>query len=425
MLFIYSELAIGGIQTFYVRMAKARHALGKKTKFLLVRERRFCDPQLLEEAMKYADVYFLDDIANVSAKNLKIIPSSCLLLTPLKRSAVEDVLDGVGHAHVSNAIYALFYMRMARIACKAAKYTIGVYHFREFVWDFEGRTPYFQRINKEVFSSEPRNRVFFNERVLSGYESHFHCSLHASSLFPLGVIPEGVGKILKHTERKCQQLLIVSIGRLVHFKSYNLWMIDVVAQLVGQGASVIYHIYGDGPLKHAMQEKINSLQMNEHIQLKGTLAYNEISSVLQSADLFVGSGTSIIDASALGVPSIIGIESEQEPMTYGYLCDVPGFSYNENDLYPKTKVMDIITDYLKANKEEVLSLSRRHIEKASIFTVEACERNFAAIDIQKTPVNELVKYTSLTLRLKYSITKFIIPRIYLVMGKNPAKLIYG
>lgn len=425
MLFIYSELAIGGIQTFYVRMAKARHALGKNTKFLLTRERKFSDPQLLAEAMKYADVYFLDEIASISEKNLRMIPGSCVLLIPLKKSSVEEVLDGVDHTHVSNAIYALLYMRMAKIACRAAKYTLGVYHSREFTWDFDGYTPYFQKINKEVFSSQPQNRVFFNERVLSEYESYFHCSYSSASLFPLGVIAENAEKNLKHKGKDCQQLLIVSIGRLVGFKCYNLWMIDVVAQLVNQGNSVTYHVYGDGPLKHEIQSKIDSLRLSEHIQLKGTLAYQEINNILQSADLFVGSGTSIIDASASGVPSIIGIESELEPVTYGYLFEVPGFSYNENNLYPKRKVIDVITSYLKSNKEEILSIRKRHIEKASIFTIEACERNFAAIDIQEVSADEVRKYTRFTFRLKYSITSFIVPRVYLLMGKNPAKLIYG
>lgn len=425
MLFIYSELAIGGIQTFYVRMAKARHALGKKTKFLLVRERRFSDEYLLEEAMKYADVFFLDEIASVSAQTLRWIPSSCLLLTPLRWAKVEEILNGVEHTHVSHAIYALLYMRMARVVGKAAKYTIGVYHFREFTWDFEGYTPYFQKINKNVFSSQAQNRIFFNETVLSGYESYFRCSFRKARLFPLGVIEETAEKYLERKEKRLRSVLIVSIGRLVSFKSYNLWMIDVIAKLIHQGASISYHIYGDGPLRQEMQSKIDSLQMGDYIQLKGVLAYQKMSSILQSADLFVGSGTSIIDASALGVPSIIGIEAEQEPVTYGYLCEVPGFSYNENNLYPKKKVIDVINSYLQSDTDDVVSLCKQHIEKASIFTTEACERNFAAISVKETPQKELVNYTGFIFRLIYSVNHFVVPRACILIGKDPGKLMYG
>ena len=48
--------------------------------------------------------------------------------------------------------------------------------------------------------------------------------------------------------------------------------------------------------------------------------------------VFVGSGTSIIESSALGIPSIIGIESNNDGETYGFFSNLRGYSYNEDNL---------------------------------------------------------------------------------------------
>jgi len=49
MLFIYGSLALGGIETFFVRMAKARAEIGMKTKILLLNNKERSNPELLDE----------------------------------------------------------------------------------------------------------------------------------------------------------------------------------------------------------------------------------------------------------------------------------------------------------------------------------------------------------------------------------------
>jgi 1,2-diacylglycerol 3-alpha-glucosyltransferase len=49
---------------------------------------------------------------------------------------------------------------------------------------------------------------------------------------------------------------------------------------------------------------------------------------MDDALAFVGSGTAIIEASACGVPSVVGIEDDQEGLTYGFLHQTAGFAYH-------------------------------------------------------------------------------------------------
>jgi len=56
MLFIYRVLPIGGIETFFVRMAKERARLGLTTSILLLSEPKDSNPELLAEMKKFYGV---------------------------------------------------------------------------------------------------------------------------------------------------------------------------------------------------------------------------------------------------------------------------------------------------------------------------------------------------------------------------------
>src|SRR5690606_32286165 len=106
----------------------------------------------------------------------------------------------------------------------------------------------------------------------------------AVNLFPLGVIEPK-----DHFERSIinndKKLLIGSVGRLVEFKSYNLWMLDVVGALKDGGVDVSYLVYGDGPLKNEMQRRIDELGISEQVSLKGTLDYSNFGDVVSGFDI--------------------------------------------------------------------------------------------------------------------------------------------
>lgn len=425
MLFIYSELAIGGIQTFFVRMAKARHAIGKKTKILIIQNRDASNPELLVEAMKYADVYFLEDIVAMPRLLVRFFPKSLLLMMPLKKERIDELLNGIDHAHVSNSVYGFFYLKMSKMLDVLAKLSLGVYHAREFLWDFDGYTPYYQKANKMLFMHNSKSQIFFNEKVLELYRDTTKKKLADVNLFPIGVVESRDVDTQPLTLKENPNLCIGSIGRLVSFKSYNLWMLDLVKELIDKGYKVTYIIYGSGPLEQEMRQKIEHLRIADHVEMRGVIGHQDIDGALEEFDLFVGSGTSIVEASAKGIPSIVGIESVNTPLTYGFLSDIPGFTYHEDGLYPKYQVMEIIEEFKKLNDEKMIELKRKHIQKAKLFSMKACVDNFSLVNPPAFETEDLDRYTGIVFRLRYSISNFIIPRVYLWLGRNPAKLIYG
>src|SRR5690606_21996600 len=298
MLFIHASLAMGGVETFYVRMAKERHRIGQNTKILLISPRSRSNPELLANAEKYADVYFLNEISLLPPWVARLIPYHLSLLIPLNKKRVLDVFDEVDFVHTSGSFGVFLAAKMLRMVSLKIPVTIGLYHSLEFSWG-RGELPYYERKNRELFFNviPKRNVIFFNDSMIDFYGKDFF----ETNLFPLGVIENRSNSAVR-TKTKMNELLIGSVGRLVEFKSYNLWMIDVVNELKKEGVNVCYQIYGDGPLKEDMQHRINELGVSEQVILKGTLNYSDFEKVVSSFDVFVGSGTAIVEAASLGVP---------------------------------------------------------------------------------------------------------------------------
>jgi 1,2-diacylglycerol 3-alpha-glucosyltransferase len=154
-------------------------------------------------------------------------------------------------------------------------------------------------------------------------------------------------------------------------------MIDVVENLIAAGINVSYDVYGDGPLKDQLIETVNNKNLTAFINYKGSINYSDIDGILEKYDLFIGSGTSLLQASANGVSSIIAIENESAPVTYGFFSTIPGIDYHEQRLpYPKVDITQLILDFNSMPDEEREALSIAHLKKVGSFGMPECTKNF-------------------------------------------------
>ncbi|MDU9029255.1 glycosyltransferase [Pseudomonas mediterranea] len=379
MLLVHGSLAMGGVETFYVRLAQERKKRGLVTRFLILSHEGKSNPALVASARASAEVYFLSDLVSLPALPAWSIVYHFSLLYPLRYSLLSRMLDGISCAHVSNGFCAHMVMRLASILKVDIPISIGLYHSMEFSW---GRTlkklPFFELKNREIFHhlQSTHGLVFFNEKMIERYSGITGKDFSNVNLFPLGV----VGRTLPaEPKRFSEGLDICSVGRLVRFKGYNLWMLDVVDALRKLGLPVSYSIYGDGPLDKTMSEKIKKMNLEDFVFLKGSLDYSDFSKVVSEFDVFVGSGTALVEAASLGVPSLIAIENTSEPSTYGFLSEIPGFSYNEDGLYPKKDILKLLVEFSLSSETEKRKLSVEQKRKSELFSISTCASNFGEI----------------------------------------------
>lgn len=405
MLFIHGSLGMGGVETFILRMAKQRAAQNKRTVIILLSSEHKSDSGLVKQVRKYATVLFLPDITSLPKSVARYFPFHLSLLLPIK-PGLAKLLSDVEHVHATAGMPAHFYVHIAKYLPVDVKFTIGVYHSLEFCWG--GKVlPYFERKNRALFfdKASKSSIIFFNESMRPLYETFSGQSFKDVNLFPLGVIEQaGEQPLQPPVARNNAVYKLVSVGRLVPFKTYNLHMIDVVASLKQQGVVVEYDIYGDGPLEAEMKTKIAEQGLQQQIRLKGILDYSRFSEVVSGYDIFIGSGTAIVQAAGLGVSAIIGIENAAKAETYGFFSDLEGFSYNEDGLYAKKSIVSVLESYSKLSAEDRASLSERHISKATEFSMAQCVSNFDGTPHRTLDVKSVLGRFPLLTKFMYSVS---------------------
>jgi len=214
----------------------------------------------------------------------------------------------------------------------------------------------------------PDNIVFFNEYTRIRYTQVFKKNYATSPLLPIGV---ALPKIDPGRARPMQYGRLVSVGNLVDFKTYNEHVIRTVSLLAADYPQLRYDIYGDGDQLALLNELIAELKLESVVKIHGRIPYSDFSSTVESAMGFIGSGTALLEAAALRVPSVTGIESIKTPQTYGFLSDVTGYSYNE--LIPGLKlvpIVDVIRKLLNSDSEENQRIGQQCAEKAAEFSIE-------------------------------------------------------
>lgn len=121
------------------------------------------------------------------------------------------------------------------------------------------------------------------------------------------IIFNPVNPIFYQVERNPQPGLIVTCGRLVQFKRHDL-LIDAFAEVHKQKPATELRIYGEGPLRAELQDRIERLGLADCAHLMG--ATNNVVGVLSTADLFVlssdyeGMPNALMEAMAAGVPCV-------------------------------------------------------------------------------------------------------------------------
>ncbi|MBJ6989014.1 glycosyltransferase family 4 protein [Devosia sp. MC521] len=336
---------MNGGTTFLTRICRRMHTLGKRPAVLVMFDDM--DQELHEELKKHATVFYLWKYVPSFGK---VLPSRLQTFGPIKwRKLLADLDQYSEHVHVMGVFGLMFAYRLFGKVVRTPTLSVGVYHQNEFLYDSKGRL--FPREAQRIFRDVPsRNIVFFNESTKENYERFFSKDYSEAAVVPIGI------DIQNHTpSARRKPFRIVSVGNLVDFKTYNEHVIRIVASLRVQFPDISYHIYGTGQTHDRLESLIRELDVSKQVQIKGLIPYAEFNDVVGEASVFVGSGTALLEAASLGIPALIGIESIAQPQTYGFLCDVPGLSYNEyideyNKLEMQMCIAQVLSDFNLANE---------------------------------------------------------------------------
>lgn len=388
-LFVYGSLERGGIETFLVRVSQRLSNAGVRVTVLLAS--RKSAPELRDELSLWAKIIYFEDLHVFKVKSLHDL-TLYQFFAPLSYNKVKNLLKDVDHIHFFEALSMLAACHLARL-CGGCKVTGGVYYQYEYsTWDM--RSSYF--VNTLAFTFRhvipAGNIIFFSETCRKFYEKKLQIDYSESSILPIGV---DLSRLVRRDPARARKGRVVSIGRIDPFKTYNFQFPYAVQALLAKGLQIEYHIYGDGKGREVLESQIREMGCEQQVHLHGSIEYARFSEILEDAWLFVGSGTAIIEAAGCGVPSLIGIESELSPQTYGFLHTMPGIDYQEADIGYKKHNFGDFCEYVNGmSVEEYAILCEQSASKAEEFSIERFIQGFLELDKRAGIVNPRTSSTS-------------------------------
>ena len=370
-LFVLGGLAIGGVETYIVRLAKKLVMSGFDVTLLILS--RNLDLKLSNEVEQYCTVVIHERTTFVKAS------SWINAFLPIRRiTALKSSYDIV---HVVDLL-SLGFVFLNKDVIKFNALSIGIYHSLELSW-WRDRSIYFRRRAIELYDRNVKLTLFPSETVAHIASRYVSINYDSLNILPLGV---DLSKYSICTPSQ-HSLKIVSVGRLVSFKTYNRHVISQLP-LIRQFRDFEYYIYGEGPERESLQSFAQTCGVADHVHFMGKVEYEELSSVLNGIFCFVGSGTSIIEASAAGVPSIVGIELINTPDTSGFFSEVVGFSYNEASATSiRETFFNIFKRLISVSEDSYNSLSLDHRNKAMQFDLDETAVNFVSFSNKKPDFN--------------------------------------
>jgi len=115
--------------------------------------------------------------------------------------------------------------------------------------------------------------------------------------------------------RKKDKFIVMYPGTINWHQGLDI-AVRAFAQIKNDTPEVEFHIYGDGPMRPAIQQLITDLNLQDRVFLKGTLTLDQIAVAMADADLGIvpkrndsfGGGafsTKILEFMALGVPVVV------------------------------------------------------------------------------------------------------------------------
>lgn len=349
---------IGGVETILTKLIPEFSSRGHKVKLLLLQNR--VDDELIKLIRDHCEIIFLKDLFPFGKKKIQ----------KLLGGEFDVVLHTIGRALITGT------WLFNRMGIKSSKHLILSLQTELFCPD---PIYYHNRLLLKLMRDDvPASSIIFgNQAALINHQKKLGIDLSESRIVKLFI---DTSQYVFSFKEMNSIFKIVSIGRIVEFKTYNFTMIDVIKKLLENGYQIEWHIYGDGEKLIDLKKEINANGLHLNIFLHGAIKYSNFQKVLQDADIFVGSGISLVEAAACGVPALSTIEYSKNPESYGFICDIQGQNLIEPGLdLPIYNIKDLIENYISASHEEKLSIATRCEEKTKEYAANGVVEQYIEI----------------------------------------------
>lgn len=394
LLIVNLHLDIGGVETLLVRLIPLLNKAGVDVTLVVLQNR--INQELLNALTPYCKVKYLGDAF------------------PFSQKSIQNFFSGsfdVAFFTISQALVIGSWL-LSKAGYNNTRTVLGAYQTEIFCAESEGWRYHRKIIHKLLRKTIPASSIIFGNTAGRDFHSkNLDVNLDDSPVIRLFV---DIEKYRYKDRSSLERKKIVSIGRVTEYKTYNFTMLPVIKRLLDAGLNIEWHIYGDGDQLDKFRKMVSDLKLEGAVFAHGALNYSKFQSVLDDAFLFVGSGTSLIEAAACGVPALTTIEYSKEAQTYGYISEIQGFNMIEPGLdKPIYAIENKIRQLISLTPEEYSALQAQDYSKATQYSGKSVVGEY--IDVfshaknNSTPIHistpQIIAYTASAL-LGHLVNKF-------------------
>lgn len=179
-----------------------------------------------------------------------------------------------------------------------------------------------------VFLKEHLNNgvMFMDKETWAFFSTYYKLKEKTEKYYRVG---EFIGKletarIIENAEKRKKKFEILTISRMeIPFKGYLLGLIEEFAKLAEKNEALHLTIVGDGPDRNLIEEKLAELPLfiRKRINEVGLIPYDQLDGYYENANLYVGMGSTLIEASKKGVPCIVATAFQTKSLSAGFFDD--------------------------------------------------------------------------------------------------------
>lgn len=287
--FLYKNMVMGGAETLILRMSEWLILNNYKVEIV-------CKSVTKEMEKSFTK-------KNVLIKKLKYFSANEYIKTIEKENEFKYIY------FITFGFHEYFISEKIRFKCKKMNvynlwYVIHPFHTRI----GKGLTFFFESSLREtILNLYQSNRIFFmDEDCIKATEKYYKINLEKAYKNIIR-LPLFINKPQKIKTKYKGHLNILSIARFdFPFKGYLIGLVKVFAELSKENPDMNLTIIGDGNGMPEIKKVINSLEITvqNHIYVKGIVPYEELDDYFSNADIYIGMGTTLLDASNHMIPSL-------------------------------------------------------------------------------------------------------------------------
>lgn len=347
----FNDFILGGIESYYMRMFE----WGKKRNYECV--------LALPRGKKIHDEWEKDieRLGVIEAFYNKSVFSTCL-----KDHNNEPIIWNKEDENVFITADIHSYLKMKYIKSKnslnKSKVILYILH------------PFFCRSSKKKWVNIPYNFIikqlfnggiaFMDEETASYCEEFYNIKGLQNKIVRLGIFVKDWTEIeLSKKIASRDKFTILTICRMdFPFKGYVCGLVKIYSILKERYPQIELLIIGDGPDKSVLLEEIEPLddRKKKDIHLIGEVAYDKLQQYFAKASVYVGMGTTLLDASNEGVISIVSTAYKMEAVTPGLFSQFyNNLSGCESQSNQSLKSMEEVLRFIvELNSQEYIDLSK-------------------------------------------------------------------